>query len=217
MEPSDANPNSRTAPQVECATGGLLLPGHLRAFEGCCQRWEVSLTIGLASDLGVPYVGRSGYLPLILPAKCQVRRDTPNEGLIAFDAGRGNLPEELAAQGLCVSSDDDGFVLQDDAGHRFYQTYDLGGVFDSHTGGNAFTPDRGHLIWADLNRRLGGDFILLPPRDLRAPDPEVGASSSPQLPVLLVQGGPQASVSRANSADELCALYDQHGFHWPYA
>jgi|GEM_PF-6972245 hypothetical protein len=198
---------------------GLILPAHLMAFTNCCQHWDVKLVLAGASDKGALHLGKPGLLPMILPTGCWVRNVAPNEGLIAFQAGDSSLPDQLELPGIFVASADEGYALMDRGGHRFFQTYDLYGVFAAQTGGNAFAQDQGRAIGADLNRRLGRDLILQPPNGLCVDEgagrPNIEICT--QTPILVVHSDPDRDVQRLTSMEALETLYADEGFDWPYS
>ena len=103
----------------------------------------------------------------------------PNDGLLAADPGDARLTEmlarfdppltyadyvqRLAHQGLRVSAAREGFLVKDDLGNRFHDSYHLHSVYGAKDKEIVWVQPRAERLRAALNRSLGAD-----PGSLRA-------------------------------------------------
>jgi hypothetical protein len=161
------------------------------------------VTVCGANPSAAPYIGGSGYgcFRDLIPVFS--RRSPPNEGLIAADPGDPSLAaalqlytptcsyatyvEGLKTAGYGVTGAEDGYVIVDARGRRFYEGYRLHGVYDFQSGSPAWTPRRGEQLRRELNRRLGADLVTWAPHDEwvhRNDRQTAGPFYGPQLPAL---------------------------------
>jgi hypothetical protein len=164
---------------------------------------NVTVTVCGANPLSGPFIGRRGHHCFDGNLNVVSRETPPNEGLVAADPqdlrlirmlnryaqplSYADYLKQLATQGYVVRGPEDGFVIEDAAGERFYEGYRLHGVYDADSGEPAWTARRGEWLRAALNRRLGNELIRSGPHDdweYRNDREIAGPLLGPQLPVI---------------------------------
>jgi hypothetical protein len=132
------------------------------------------------------------------------REIEPNAGLLAADPDDVRLHavlqryqsaltysdyvKALRSRGLHVADAATGYVIQDEQGHRFHESYRLHGVYHAKTNEPAWTSKTGETLRAALNRHLGAELVRWGPHDtweFRNQPQIAGPLYGPQVPVLV--------------------------------
>lgn len=185
---------------------------HANAFVNVCG----------ANPFSGRFVGRQGYRCYDGREFVVVRDRAPNEGLIAADPSDPRLGEALRGyarplsyseyvrrlrqRGYCVLGSEEGYVLEDAAGCRFYEGYRLHSVYDPETEQSRWTGKMGETLRADLNRRLGEELVRWGPHDdwVHRNDRDVaGPLWGPQSP--LIEFTPEGDIENYLEFKELVA------------
>ena len=127
----------------------------------------------------------------------------PHAGLLAADPEDARLSEmlarfdppltyagyvqRLADQGLRVSAARDGFLVMDDLGNRFHDSYRLHSVYGAKDKEIVWMQPRAERLRAALNRSLGADLVLSGPHEqweFRNDKKVAGPLYGPQAPAI---------------------------------
>jgi hypothetical protein len=127
------------------------------------------------------WIGRPGVRCYGGRLAIPTRDAPPNDGLLAADPGDARLVEmlnsygrplsysdfvrQLKQLGLQVLGPETGYVIADDLGNRFHESYRLHGVYDAQSKVPMWTQQRGERLRAALNRHLGAELARFGPHD----------------------------------------------------
>jgi hypothetical protein len=127
------------------------------------------------------FIGRAGHRCYGGALFVVTRRTSPCEGLVAADPGDSCLLDALSkfaiplsyaeyvdclqASGYRILGPDDGYVVEDAWGNRFYEGYRLHGVYSADSGEPVWSGKRGDRLLVTINRLLGSDLVLEGPHD----------------------------------------------------
>jgi hypothetical protein len=145
---------------------------------------------------------------------------TPHDGLLAADPGDARLialmgqfdpaityvdyVQRLGAQGLQVSPAHDGFLVKDEAGSCFHDSYRLHSVSSTRDRENVWVQPRAERLRASLNRHLGAELVLFGPHEqweYRNDREVAGPLWGPQPPA--IEFTPNQEIRNRLTADDL--------------
>jgi hypothetical protein len=173
------------------------------SFLELAKETDFVLVVCGANPYAGGFIGRAGYRCFDQRRFVVSRETGPNEGLIAADPQDARLVgglrayaqplaydryvAELASGGYRVLGPDEGYVIEDHAGARFYEGYRLHSAYHASSGETAWTSRDGESLRARINARLGGELVRFGPQDdwaSRNDRAAGGPLSGPQAPLI---------------------------------
>lgn len=156
----------------------------------------------------------------------------PQAGLLAADPEDARLTEmlarfdpaltyadyvqRLARQGLKVASPREGFLVTDDLGNRFHDSYRLHSVYGAKDKEVVWMHPRAERLRAALNRSLGADLVLFGPHEqweFRNDRKVAGPLYGPRAPA--IEFGPDQEIENRLTVSDLAQFhYDAEHPRW---
>jgi len=156
----------------------------------------------------------------------------PHDGLLAADPADPRLldwlgrfepslsyadyVQRLGAEGLRVSSSHEGFLVKDDLGNRFHDSYRLHGVSGASDREDVWVYPRAERLRAAINRHLGADLVHFGPHEqweYRNDKRVAGPVWGPQLPV--IEFGPDQEIHNRLTVRDLVKQFPYgHDARW---
>ena len=173
------------------------------------------------------WIGRPGVRCYGGRLAIPTRQAAPNDGLLAADPGDARLVamlnsygkplsysdfvRQLGQEGLGVLGPETGYVIADDLGNRFHDSYRLHGVYDAQNDEQIWTQQRGERLRAALNRQLGAELVRFGPHDnwqFRNDREIAGPFWGPQLPA--IEFGPDQEIRNLLTTRDLWKRLRRH-------
>ena len=212
----------------------LMGRSHREAFRWLALKRACYVIIRAPNPYSKAYVGKPGFraAPAFLVAVA--RLTPPNAGLMAADPGSDLFRRYLAVMkpghshqhyltalaetGIHVAGAEEGFVVTDGSGTRYYPPYFIQGVYAEDTGKNLWRAPEGDSIRRELNTMLGEQLIRFGAHDVwehRDDDAMGGPEVGPQSPVIYFD--PKGNSGVVFDAQRLFEEYRSWGISWPYS
>jgi hypothetical protein len=190
------------------------------AFMQFARDEQVAVVVCGADPASGQWIGKPGVRCYGGRLPIPTSQKAPNDGFLAADPGDARLTQmlarfdpplnytdyvqRLADQGMHVTSASEGFLVKDDVGNRFHDSYRLHSVYGAKDKGIVWVQPRAERLRATLNRSLGADLVLCGPHEqweFRNDRNVAGARFGPQPPV--IEFGPDQEIDNRLTARDL--------------
>ncbi len=201
------------APPDPSVTG--IHPGDALQFADVAKQSGHFIIVRDSNPASLAYRKDPDALPKPMELKAKTARTGPNAGLVVCApedyptaSAHAAAVAKLVGLGFNVGDADDGYLVRDEAGHRFHADYDLHGLYEG------VLPD--HLtteqLMYTLNRRFGKAMIQHPPHDRWGERNAPGPNQGPRPPAVafLTDG----SAVHLESVDDIHAFYEIARVDW---
>ena len=196
-----------------------------KSFSEMAEKGDIIL-VRNSNPSALEYIGKPGYKAKPLEMKGKTRQGSPNEGLAAVDPNDRRLIKQLKMDGkdydayvkevesggdFFVGTKEEGYIIKDAAGNKFYSDYDLHGVYDAKTGKDSYSLAKKK----ELNDNFGAKLIQHDPHDKWAGrnNPDIaGINRGPQPPVTAYL--PDGSKYELTTIADMRAFYKKNDIAW---
>jgi hypothetical protein len=192
---------------------------------------RVVATVCNANHHSGKFIGRNGYRCYGGDVFVVTRMTSPGEGLVAADPGDPRLIKalerfaaplsyaeyvhRLQTSGYRVLGPDEGYVIEDAWGNRFYEGYRLHGVYSADSGEPVWSGKRGERLLVTINRLLGADLVLGGPHDdweHRNDKTIAGPLWGPHAPC--IEFNTEGQIHNLSSVSDMARHSRWHSHHW---